>query len=242
LCRRSCLWKRDSFCWTLACGRRIGDKFRDRFRVHNDVHDQCDRFVSGYDVVLSGPSGQSTLASLNLIFNGDVGILTNRGIATVAVDIDTTLTGPGGAVADHGAIGVRTAFGATASGLLLGWPGPGPLFVVSTSSLMVDAGDLLTLSLRLVGQSTCNTLPLQTVASCSAAFGVDAFSFPTIGPVFNLPPGWTANSLDGSIVNNTFIPEPSTALLLSAGLVGLAVRRRNWRALCRSNVRPIREL
>lgn len=44
------------------------------------------------------------------------------------------------------------------------------------------------------------------------------------GPVANLPPGYTLNSLDGTIVDNHFVgtPEPSTLLLAAFGLAGLA--------------------
>jgi hypothetical protein len=43
-------------------------------------------------------------------------------------------------------------------------------------------------------------------------------TFPASGPVFNLPAGYTANSPDAHIVNNMFVPEPgSLVLLVSAG-------------------------
>jgi len=45
-------------------------------------------------------------------------------------------------------------------------------------------------------------------------------------PVFALPAGYTANSVEGGIVNNQFVPEPSTALLVLTGLLGFAGRRR----------------
>jgi len=65
-----------------------------------------------------------------------------------------------------------------------------------------------------------------------SADAIHTLTFPTDGPVFDLPPGFTVNSDDGTIVNNQFVgaavPEPSTlSALLSgfAGIGGLAWRR-----------------
>lgn len=43
------------------------------------------------------------------------------------------------------------------------------------------------------------------------------------GPVFDLPPGYTANSVDGQIVDNVYVPEPGADWMLAIGLVGLAL-------------------
>jgi hypothetical protein len=183
---------------------------------------------SGYDVVLSGPSGQSTLTSLNLAFHGIAWIPPDvrNGLGTASLNVGTSLTGANGSVTDGGAIIGTQSTPPRGSGLLSGWESfSGIPFPVGTSSLMVEAGDIVTIGLSVSGRATCSTVIQPSSAFCPAASDVFSFSFSRSGPVFDLPAGWTANSVDGTIVNNVFIPEPSTALLVSAGLVGLAVCR-----------------
>ncbi len=59
----------------------------------------------------------------------------------------------------------------------------------------------------------------------------DTVHFPTAGPVFDLPEGYTANSVSGNIVDNHWVgvPEPTSAVLglfAAAGMAVLAIRRR----------------
>lgn len=56
-------------------------------------------------------------------------------------------------------------------------------------------------------------------------------TFATSGPVFNIPEGYSANSAEAGITNNTFVPEPSTAALLVIGCVAALVVRRPRRLL-----------
>jgi hypothetical protein len=69
-------------------------------------------------------------------------------------------------------------------------------------------------------------------AEANSDFG-STLTFATDRPVFDLPSGYTANSLDGGIVNNTFVavPEPGCLALAGMALVILALRfRRHDRA------------
>jgi hypothetical protein len=77
-----------------------------------------------------------------------------------------------------------------------------------------------------------------STAATTTDFG-DPLSFAPSGPVFNLPPGWTANSISSNIVDNRFVglstvPEPSALILFGIGALpllgmGVAFRRKGAR-------------
>jgi hypothetical protein len=181
---------------------------------------------SGYEVLLSGPSGGTTTTSLNLTFTGVASLTLHELAGSASVTIGTDSSGPNGAATDAGSIGTTSSGQApTGSGLLSGWTAGAP-FSFSTSPFTVDAGDVITVGLNLVGSSGCGAPQFMTDSFCHSEFDVQGFSFATTGPVFNLPAGWTANSVDGTIVNNGFVPEPSTASLVALGLLGLGGWRR----------------
>ncbi len=83
------------------------------------------------------------------------------------------------------------------------------------------------------------TIELQLTTSAIAigdyreSFGAEAntdfggtLTFATDRPVFDLPTGYTANSVDGGIVNNAFVvPEPGSTALFATGGLALAVVR-----------------
>jgi hypothetical protein len=116
-------------------------------------------------------------------------------------------------------------------GLLAGMTN-GAKFSFTTSSISIVNGEDVSVGLSLSAYAECYAFFSSVTGgdlSCSA--GADAshtLAFPIGSPVFNLPAGWTANSLDGSIVNDMFVPvpEPATGLLVMGGVLGLAVSRR----------------
>ena len=93
------------------------------------------------------------------------------------------------------------------------------------------------MDLKIVVSAACATPggaydPAPNSRYCSAGANFEhTFSFAQSGAVFDLPSGMTANSVDGTIVNNALVlvPEPGTGLLVMTGLLGLAAQRK-WYA------------
>jgi hypothetical protein len=167
--------------------------------------------LSGFQVAFSGPSGGSTTTSLNLNLSGALSDWFDWGLYRhTKLEVATTLSGSQGSVTDHGQLveayqfvcdqlgGCWEDYFGSANGILGGlvW-GEGEF---STSSLSIVDGDTVFLSMSLLAEAFCITEQIQ---SCRATMNyLDTLQITAGGPVFDLPAGWTANSLDGSIVNN----------------------------------------
>ncbi|MFZ5930383.1 MAG: PEP-CTERM sorting domain-containing protein [Pseudomonadota bacterium] len=129
----------------------------------------------------------------------------------------------------------------TNSGLLTGYGGgllnlAIPLTALPLNSFFsISLGlDTTTLATYNVGGTGPNPVPI--IAEAFSSFG-HTFSFALDGPVFDLPVGYTVNSVAGDIENNSFVglqagpepqsvPEPMTLSLLGAGLAGIGIARR----------------
>jgi len=77
-----------------------------------------------------------------------------------------------------------------------------------------------------------------TAAQADIEFGaLNTFGLPTSGPVFNLPEGFTVNSVDGQIVDNHFVgttmaatPEPAAIPILGGAIIGMFAARKRRKA------------
>ena len=199
------------------------------------------------DVIISGPGTGSIPASLNLSLSGSLftsafaQLGSGNGAeasANASVSIGASLAGTffGGtqAIASLWQVETQSGDGSTfEDGLLTGFTGVGGLV---TPEVFLPVGSPFTVGLNL--STTATTSSANTIvgsrrqADASALFD-HTFSFALSGPVFNLPTGFTANSISGLIVDNHWVgiaadpqplPEPSSLLLVLVGLWWFARR------------------
>jgi hypothetical protein len=102
----------------------------------------------------------------------------------------------------------------------------------ATPERLFDVGVPQVFGLQLITAASANTSFAES-RMASADF-MHTLGFTPGMPVFNLPDGYTADSADGRIVNNRFvptvIPEPRPVGLAAVAVMGLGVYRR-WRRL-----------
>lgn len=185
------------------------------------------------DFVISGPGSGFVDASLNVDLSGSIGI-----------DVVGPTPNVGAGVALSGFLN-GTAF----SGLVnpcVGSCGGQPSFYTTGILSSVTEGSLASTTIDGIFDTGTVALPVNQPFSVSlklqagdnagtagtSAFSLffDTLSFPTTGPVFNLPPGYSVNSAEAGIVNNQFstVPEPGALVLFATGLVGILVKRFVW--------------
>ncbi|MEM7409776.1 MAG: hypothetical protein AAF430_06060 [Myxococcota bacterium] len=176
------------------------------------------------DVVLSGPA-----ASVSTSLNGflDVQTLTGSGQPGLAsVFFDMGLVGAQSALFyQEGCLNRASCAG-----------------IVSSRSELLPVGVPLSIQVRLIGVALTGILGQPG----NSTVAVTAFAHPDLDAVFDLPAGFTANSTDGSIVDNRWmgsvaelealagsiavdpivIPEPSTGALVALGVALLGARSR----------------
>jgi hypothetical protein len=197
------------------------------------------------DIIITGPD--STVdTSINLSLDGGVSATANaagggafgfeataNGMVTVSGQFGPRFAASQsrGAVCDAQTLLCDSSF--FEDEFLTGFGGAG---IITTPAVTVSVGVPLGLALQLVvagnGNSTNGGFGNRRTAEGSASFG-STLSFALSGPVFNLPAGYTANSVSGLIVDNhwvrasdtpTAVPEPGTFSLLGLGVLALARR------------------
>jgi hypothetical protein len=172
------------------------------------------------DFIITGPTG-SVSTSVNLRFTGTLAMPfgpPGSATATVTAGGDlggTTFTGGNSLSAGSPA--------PTASGFLAGQTGS----EITSPTVTLPVNVPFRLSLSLATSATVTPPPGQPSALAADADYSRTLAFSTQRPVFNLPAGYTANSAQALVVNNSFIvPEPATlGLAAPAALLALARRR-----------------
>jgi hypothetical protein len=175
------------------------------------------------DVVVSGPAGP-VMTSVNMSLHGGLSVGASpslyafaRARAEVSFYVNGNYIGGGYELKEtfsgSGAV-VRTT-----GGILDAWGDSGtftsPAFTVSANMPIT-----LEVQLRTLVQITGYTGVAFNSGGLSS-FG-DTLKFVGAAAVFNVPGGYTANSLDAGIVNNSYgIPEPSSFLLSTISLFSL---------------------
>ena len=193
------------------------------------------------DVIISGPGTGFISTSLNMDLSGGLNASTFAQLGTgvgaeananASVSVFALLGGQifsgTQSISSLSQVDTQSDGGSTfEDGLLTGFTGAGGLV---TPDVLVPVGTPFVVQLSLSTSVNTNTrnaiVGSRRQADASSLFD-NTLSFSLSGPVFNLPTGFTANSVSGLIVDNRWvglagpqpIPEPSALLLVLAGLL-----------------------
>lgn len=227
---------------------------------------ESSRFIL-YNIKITGPTGETIEYTVNFNVSGEMGASASGDIsagAEVAFFGNTGSSSFGGGQGSMGTITVSSSgldnfngagvYGYVSAGGLFADVVPGGYIDTNSPSTLVTVSATGTMGgLTRDGDWISIWMDLGTSASAGRTFDsgtgfADAFAdfshtamfAPT---AFNLPAGWTANSLDGCIVNNSYlcapqngdvppsgVPEPASLALLGIGLGGLVAARRRKKA------------
>lgn len=205
------------------------------------------------DFVVTGPGSMPVPAALHLFVSGS---MSGGGFTDDQGSLTSSVSGKGdffieieinGADAGHPQAFYNFFNGTIqegADGLLEGHVHGGAISdIITSDQLMLPVG-VYSVQVEVFANASGVVRIMGTPAdefdSVSAgAYGLSEFqstvSFPTSGPVFDLPPGYTVNSVSAGIVNNRLVPEPSALVpepsalwLLAAGAGGLCAARRRF--------------
>lgn len=184
------------------------------------------------DFIVTGPAGPSTVPiSVNALIEGGVAASMGSG--------SSPTSRLGGSVQFYIESGLQNDFFWTISyggtyGLSIN-AGEGPVYDRTGLLANFDGSTVVTTGLFNVpvntpfairfGMNTATVLRTRYGSVFSMEVGVDfsdTAKFPTDGPAFNLPAGYTINSVDAGIVDNRYVAVPeASSMLLSAISVGM---------------------
>ena len=192
----------------------------------NNAADAASSFTIN-DVIFTNTTGETTFSgSANFLLHGSYSVEFADFSGLIVTSISTlqlTVAADGGTVNGAYIAEFDNAgnFQLSSSGVLSGLTG-GPSSDVSVAFSIPISGQVNT------PITVAAIMSINTVASLGTSGTTDfggTLSFATSGPVFDLPPGWTANSISGNIVDNRFvgaeIPEPGTLTLLACGALSI---------------------
>jgi hypothetical protein len=200
-------------------------------------------FASGIwsDFVVTGPAGPSTVPiSVNAFLEGsNTTRLSSSPSQFAQADSSVSMQILGGGQIFGGDFTQTnkqsTGVTQSASGLLANFDGSS---VVTTPVFNVPVNTPFSIEFRLSVDALVQSRFGEIFFMESSSNFSNTLTFATNGPVFNLPSGYTINSVDAGIVNNAYvaIPEPSTLWLSALGVGVILVcaigRRHSHGILC----------
>lgn len=196
-------------------------------------------FASGIwsDFIVTGPASPANIPiSVNLNIEGStlaIATTSPSGQSQASSSVQFNIRGNGqlfgGTYGQTFTNGGPATFSAT--GLLVGFDGN---LDVTSPVFNVPVNTPFTIELQLSVASNLSAQFSEIFTVNANTNFLNTLTFAQAGPVFNLPSGYTINSVDAGIVDNVAIPETSAFLLAGAG-IGLISIRQLGRRLRRGN-------
>jgi hypothetical protein len=182
------------------------------------------------DVLLSGP-GSTVDTAQSLHITGEVQGNCGDGDARADFSFHSILSVPGTAQSLQVFGAITRPWGDCMGGNYTGvFQGPGfdGDAVVYSNYGTMPTNVPLNLFTEIIVEAVASGSVSPLEASAVADFR-NTVSFPTDGPVFDLPAGYTANSVDGSIVDNRWVPVPAApaGAQLTAAFLSLLLAQRH---------------